>query len=166
MPESVPTILLVESDLFFSARILSVLKKSGYGARSATTPDQALALLKSARPALAIVSLNDPRLSSLDLIRHLRATEGAPPVLAYLSHVRIPALREEALAAGVDKLVPNSAISLRLVTILEEVLGGGIKEPVEDEEKAPGEDSGRSSVVRGPSSDIGHRTLDVGHSQP
>jgi len=125
-------ILLANDDLFFSARILSVLTNLGYQADRASTQEQALQKAAADRPALVILNLAAPRLGGLELARRLKAEAGAPRVLAFLSHVNIPDVREEALAAGVDRIVANSAISLRLPDIVREVLGSSREQAVED----------------------------------
>lgn len=122
MSETAPRILLIEDDLFFQARILSALKKRGYPTETAATPEDALAKAQAARPALVILNLAAPRLGGLDLVRQLKALPDPPRVLTFLSHVLIPAVRDEALAAGADMLCANSAIALRLPDLVDEAL--------------------------------------------
>ena len=113
-------VLLVDDDLFFSARILSVLKKLGYSAEAVRTVSDAEAKTREGQD-LVILNFGSPRLGGLATVRALRAA-GAPRLLAFLSHVKIPAVREEVLAAGADKIVPNSAVSQRLPEILTRIL--------------------------------------------
>ncbi len=128
-----PHILLANDDLFLSARILSVLDRQGYRTDTAGTLDDVMRKVAEDRPALVILNLAASRLGGIETIRRLKAEPGAPRVLAFLSHVKIPAVREEALAAGVDKLCANSAISLRLPTLVSNLLGDDIGLAVEEE---------------------------------
>lgn len=117
-------VLVVEDDLFFAARILSVLKKSGYEVLTASQEADALHQARHNAPALIILNLASPKLGGLSLIREIKSLTAPPKVLAFLSHVKIPDIREEARAAGTDKLCANSAISLRLPSLVESVLRG------------------------------------------
>ena len=130
MDEPHPHVLLVETDLFFAGRILSVLKKAGYRVSTAASAQQALHAAERDRPDVVMLNLATERLGGVALVRDLKSLDSAPRVLAYLSHVRIPAVREEVLAAGADRLCPNSAVSLRLPDIMREILAGA--GPIED----------------------------------
>jgi CheY-like chemotaxis protein len=116
--------LLVDNDLFFAARILSVLQRAGYPTEQAASMEQALEKVEALRPALVILNLASARSGGIDLIRRLKALPDPPRVLAFLSHMQIPAVREEVLAAGADRLCANSAVSLRLPDLVREVLHG------------------------------------------
>ena len=115
--------LLVESDLFFAARLLAGLTKLGYWVERAWTEKQALDLAEELKPDLAILNLASAKIDTLGMARKLKSDRGVPRVLAYYSHVKIPEIREQALAAGIDKLVPNSAITQKLETVLRSVMG-------------------------------------------
>src|SRR5215207_6830079 len=91
-------VLLVDDDLFFSARILSALQKLGYRADVARTVELATEKTRDGQD-LVILNFGSKSLGDLELIRQLRAA-GAPKLLAFLSHVKIPPVREAVLAAG------------------------------------------------------------------
>jgi CheY-like chemotaxis protein len=130
---ALPKVLLAEDDLFFSARLLSVLDKLGYQTYTARTQDEALQKAAEIRPPLVILNLASKRVGGAELIRRLKGREPAPRVIAYLSHTRIPEIRDEVLAAGADKVCANSAITMRLPQILEQVLSDETGAVVEDE---------------------------------
>jgi DNA-binding NarL/FixJ family response regulator len=132
-PEPV-NILLAEDDLFFSVRILSVLDKLGYLTDTAKTQDEAVRKAAENRPALVIINLASKRVGGAELIRRLKAKEPAPRVVAYLSHTRIPEVRNEVLAAGADKICANSAITMRLPQIVQQVLSDDAGPTVDDDE--------------------------------
>jgi DNA-binding NarL/FixJ family response regulator len=116
--------LLVESDLFFSARILSALDRMGVETRTAASREAAEAGLSECRPDLVIVNLASPALGGIETIRRVKAVSPSTRVIAFLSHTKIPDVRAEVLAAGADKLCANSAISLRLPDIVRDTLAG------------------------------------------
>ncbi len=134
MTETPTRVLLVNDDLLFSARILSVLRQNGYLPETASTPQQALEKAADLSPALVILNLGSERLGGLETLRRLKSEAGAPRVLAFLSHVRIPQIRAAALEAGADKLCPNSAVSLRLSTLIQQVMEGTGEKVVEEQE--------------------------------
>ncbi len=119
-----PRVLLVEDDLFFAGRIMSVLKKQGYPAERATTSENALAKISSSRPDVVVLNLASRKFDGIDLIRSISSKPDHPRILAYLSHVKIPDVRDEVLAAGADMICANSAITMRLPGILADVLSG------------------------------------------
>jgi CheY-like chemotaxis protein len=119
LPHDAPRVLLVDDDLFLSARILSVLRRLGYRAESVRTISDAEEAARVGQD-LVILNFGSRRLGTLETIERLKGA-GAPRLLAYLSHVKIPDVREAVLAAGADRIVPNSAVSQRLPEILTRI---------------------------------------------
>ena len=58
-------ILVVNDDLFFGGRILSVLEKSGFRAMTASNSDESVEKTAQNRPAVIIVNLNSKRLGGI-----------------------------------------------------------------------------------------------------
>jgi CheY-like chemotaxis protein len=127
-PHNTQSVLLVDDDLFFSARILSVLRNLGFRAEAARTVAEAEQKTRSGQD-LVIFNFGSARLGELETIRSIKSA-GAPRLLAFLSHVKIPAVRDAVLAAGADSLVPNSAITQRLPEILARLMSN---EPLPDD---------------------------------
>ncbi len=123
MDEPGARILLVDDELFFAARILSVLRQHGYEVERAATADEAQLRIPVDRPDLVILNLASPKLGGIPLARQLKEA-GVRRLMAFLNHTRIPEVREEALAAGVDQLCANSAITNRLPELVERALRG------------------------------------------
>jgi len=127
-------ILVANDDLFFGGRILSVLEKSGFRTATAATGDEVVRKTLELQPTIVLVNLNSKRLGGIDLLRRLKAADSGARILAFLSHMQIPAAKEDILAAGADKLVANSAVSMRLPSIVAELLSGASFTAVDDDE--------------------------------
>ncbi len=121
-PSSTLNILVVEDDLFFSVRIESVLKKLGYAVHVIGDKEKALEHARQHAPALVIVNFGSDRVSPADVTRHIKELPHPPPVLGFCPHVWMPQIRPNALAAGCDLLVANSALTMRLPQFVEKLL--------------------------------------------
>ncbi|HZO90458.1 MAG TPA: hypothetical protein VFB38_19180 [Chthonomonadaceae bacterium] len=109
-----PEVLVVEDDLFFAVRIETVLKRLGYAVRVVGTGEEAVRQASQRPPALVILNYGRAHLEPDVVVRKLKALPHPAPVLGFLSHKLLPQARPNAKAAGVDLLVANSALSLRL----------------------------------------------------
>ncbi len=107
-------VLIVEDDLFFSVRIETTLKRLGYRVQVVNHGEQALALAEARTPALVIVNFGSDRLTPAETVRKLKALPHPPPILGFVPHKWMPQVRPAAIEAGVDLLVANSALSMRL----------------------------------------------------
>ena len=116
-------VLLVNDDLFFSARILSVLKGLGHEALSAATLEDAARKLHE-DPAVVILNFGSARVGGVQGVEKLKSA-GAERIIGFLSHVKIPDVREIAIVAGLDRLVPNSSITQHLPEILAQLTKHG-----------------------------------------
>ena len=71
-----------------------------------------------------------------EVVKRIKARPDPPPVLGYCSHVSMPQIRTNAMAAGCNLLFANSALSMRLPQLVAKVLS----EPTgSQEEEEPGE---------------------------
>jgi len=127
-----PRVVAVVPDLFFATRITATAGQVGAEIELAP-PATALAAIRSAPPALVVLDLHAPG-DPLGLVRALRSDPAtrALRVIGFYSHVD-RALREAALAAGVDEAIPRSAFTRRLPSILKGQRG----ERGEDREPGP-----------------------------
>ncbi len=119
---AIGNILVVEDDLFFSVRIESVLKKLGYAVAVIGEKEKALEYARQHKLALAIVNFGSDRVAPADVTRHLKELPDAPPVMGFCPHVWMPQVRPNALAAGCDLLVANSALTMRLPQLVAKLL--------------------------------------------
>jgi CheY-like chemotaxis protein len=110
-------VVAVVPDLFFAVRISAAAEEIGVPLEI-VAPEAALATIRTALPALLVLDLHAPG-DPLALVRALRAEPAtrALHVLGFYAHVD-QALREAALAAGVDEALPRSAFTRRLPALL------------------------------------------------
>ncbi len=114
-------VLALVPDLFFAARLAETARAAGVALESAD-PATAFERCRAAAPDLVIVDLHaagDP-LAAVRALKSDPATRGIP-VIGFHSHVDVE-LRDRALAAGVDRVMPRSAFTVRLAALLA---GGG-----------------------------------------
>ena len=111
-------VVAVVPDLFFAARIAGTAEQLGV-ALEMPAPDEAMATIRRAPPALVILDLHAPG-DPLGLARALRADPATRSIhlIGFYSHVDRE-LRETALAAGLDQVLPRSAFTVRLPALLE-----------------------------------------------
>lgn len=128
-----PTALVIESDLFFSVRIEKTLQKMGYAVKVATTGEQALAEAAANPPDIVIVNFGEERLHAEETTRKLKDAHSAALVLGHISHVNMPFVRPNAIHAGCDLLVANSALTMRLPQLVEKLLGKQTNDAPDDE---------------------------------
>jgi CheY-like chemotaxis protein len=110
-------VVAVVPDLFFAARIAGVAERLGV-ALEMQAPAAALGAIRIAPPELVILDLHAPG-DPLRLARDLRGDPATRslPIVGFYSHVD-RALREAALAAGLDQVLPRSAFTARLPALL------------------------------------------------
>ena len=119
MPEPRPAIVALVDDLFVSARIDAAAQATGGQIRYARSPAEFRAVLRDEPPSTILVGMAATRLPWADLIREAKAdpkTAGAY-VLAFGPHKNLD-LRQQALAAGADRVIANSAFTRALPTLL------------------------------------------------
>jgi CheY-like chemotaxis protein len=106
-------VLIVDDDLFFSVRIQSGLSKLGYVAKIVSPGDAEMEARKE-QTALAVINFGSQRMDASEIAKQIKALPNAPAVLGFVPHKQLPFVRENAKLAGVDLLVANSALTLRL----------------------------------------------------
>lgn len=111
------TVVSVAPDLLIATRIATTAKLLGISLITAR-PEEALEICRGLKVDLIVLDL-ESQPDPLDLIRafKLEPSTAAVPLVAFYPHVR-NALRESALAAGADRVLPRSAFSLKLGELL------------------------------------------------
>ncbi len=108
-------VVALMDDLFFQMKLAETAKHLGVEVKVAATPDALQGLLTPA-PKLLIVDLNS-RNEPIATIQRLRAAKNGVRVVGFLSHVQTD-LAAQARAAGCDEVMPRSAFTQSLATIL------------------------------------------------
>ena len=108
-------VVALMDDLFFQMKLAETAKHLGVEVKVATTPE-ALQTLLDPPPRLLIVDLNS-RSQPIAMIQRLRADKNGVRVVGFLSHVQTD-LAAQARAAGCDEVMPRSAFTQNLATIL------------------------------------------------
>lgn len=106
-------------DLFFREKINETARQSNVSVRFAQ-PTELERLSAEEKPRLIILDLEEEPEEYLLLVRRLKAVkpDQTPRILGYLSHVNAN-LREQALQAGCDAVLPRSTFSRDLPQILK-----------------------------------------------
>ncbi len=119
-----PTLLIVCTDLIFSTKITGTAKALGRAFMVARTLPRLQELLAAAAdPAVAdgapllIVDLNASGIDPIEAIKIAKAQAVSPRVIAFLSHVQVE-LAAAAKAAGADQVLPRSAFTAQLPTLI------------------------------------------------
>ncbi len=115
-------VIVLEDDLFFSVRIEKTLAHLGLRAIVCTTAAEALTHLEGKAPAMVIANFGSTQQAPGEVVKRAKALPNPPPVLGYVSHVWLDEVRPNAMAAGCDLLVANSALTRRLPQLVAQLL--------------------------------------------
>ena len=110
-------VIVVVDDMFFASKIRAVAEAVGVEISFPRTKD---ALIEKAREArLILVDLHNQKIDAVALAAELKANEQlrAIPMVGFFSHVETE-LKQNALAAGFDQVLPRSAFTRDLARIL------------------------------------------------
>jgi CheY-like chemotaxis protein len=113
-------VLVLVDDLFFLSKLNETARHVGVTLQTVPTGDALVQAASSSTPKLVLVDLN-ARQGALDAVERLGKTpqSGAPPVIAFLSHVQTE-LAEKARAAGCQQVLPRSKFTADLAQILQQ----------------------------------------------
>jgi CheY-like chemotaxis protein len=114
-------ILALVDDLFFTTKIGATAKNCGIPVEIVKTKEALIERVRVGPADLIIVDLNGRTTNPVEAIQALKSDPElrSRPILAFLSHVQVE-LKERALAAGCDVVIPRSLFSQRLAEILTE----------------------------------------------
>ena len=104
MPESNPTILVVDDDATFRTRLVRALSSRGYQTLEAGDVDAAVARARELKPARAIVDLRMPGKSGLDLISALMEIDESIQILVLTGYGSIATAVEAVRRGAIDYL--------------------------------------------------------------
>lgn len=105
-------VIVVVDDMFFASKIRAVAEAVGV---PISFPRNKEALIDEAREAqLILVDLHNQKIDPVELARELSGVK----LIGFFSHVETE-LRQNALAAGYDSVIPRSVFARDLAEILE-----------------------------------------------
>jgi PleD family two-component response regulator len=111
-------IIAVLDDLFFTVKIIDAAKRAGL--EVTCVKEESLLLELSAQlPTLIIFDLNTKAVNAVKLIHKLKHQPETRPIslLGFVSHVQVD-LKQRAIDAGADIVLPRSTFSTTLPSIL------------------------------------------------
>jgi len=115
----VHTVVAAVDDMFFMSKIRAVAESLNVTMRFVRNADALFSVALESGAALIIIDLQSQKFDAPNLARRLKADEQlrAIPLLGFYSHVETE-LRDQAEAAGFDRILPRSAFSANLAEIL------------------------------------------------
>lgn len=113
------TVIAAVDDMFFISKIRATAEHLGVDLRFARNSDALLASARENRANLIIVDLHAQKIDPIALATALKSDPELQAIvlLGFFSHVQTDLMRE-ATKAGYDRVVPRSAFSKDLATIL------------------------------------------------
>jgi CheY-like chemotaxis protein len=114
------TVVAVVADMIFASKIRATAQAIEVDVSFPRTKERAIADSQEKTPELIVVDLQNEKIDALEFAREMKADEQLRRIhlLGFLSHVEVE-LRNEALKAGYDRVVPRSEFSRDLAKILQ-----------------------------------------------
>lgn len=125
-------ILLVDDERTLITSMKRVLTEAGYGVRTASNGEAAVAAVRESAPDLVLLDVMMPGMSGLETCRELRASDPKLPIV-FLTALDTPEDELKGLASGgnsyIAKTVPDEVLLARLAALFrlreENVSSGG-----------------------------------------
>jgi DNA-binding NtrC family response regulator len=121
-------IMVVEDDIHVASLLGAALTHQGHQVISAHDAEEALALLARHRPDVLLLDVLLGELSGIDLLRRLRSTDQALPVVLLTGHATANVLKI-ARRLGVTDILKKPLGLKRLPQVLREALAGRATRP-------------------------------------
>lgn len=118
MESEATTILVVDDDAVFRAQLARALGKRGLEVRTAASHDEAIALAEVDTPELAVVDLNMPGKSGLELVRDLLALDATTRVVVLTGYGSI-ATAVDAIRLGATHYLAKPADTDEILAAFE-----------------------------------------------
>lgn len=114
-------IIAAVDDMFFAAKIRAVAESLNIDVRFAKSATAIIAAAREAKPALIVFDLHSQKCDPFATATLIKADEELRLVklLGFYSHIHT-ALRDQADAAGFDRVLPRSTFTKHLAEILRE----------------------------------------------
>jgi signal transduction histidine kinase/CheY-like chemotaxis protein len=124
VPKAGARVLLVEDDHQVRAFVRRVLARGGYAVTEAENAERALALAAAAPPDLVVTDMVMPGMRGDELVRRLRATDGAAPVVYMSGYTETGILPDDALGPD-TKFLQKPIDPFELLRLCAEALSEG-----------------------------------------
>ncbi len=119
------TILIADDDARIRLLLRSILRGEGHAVVEAADGEAALAAVRAHRPAVAVLDVQMPGRSGLDVCRALRADPQLRGIGVVI--VSATATRDDAERAGADAFLPKPFSPLRPLAVVGELVGEAIR---------------------------------------
>jgi DNA-binding NtrC family response regulator len=129
MPGETRLALLLDSDLFFVAKVSATLAHAGYTMRTVRRAEDFAAALEHERPMVALVNTQARGIDWRTAIAAARAAN--VPVIAFGAHVDLET-QAAARAAGATRVISNSKLASDLIGIVARVVAQQSGDPADD----------------------------------
>jgi CheY-like chemotaxis protein len=112
-------IIAVVDDMFFASKIRAVAEAVGVEVSFPRSREALVEKAHETKPQLIVVDLHNQKFDAVALAKDLKSDERLRevPLVGFFSHVQTE-LRQNALAAGFDQVLPRSVFSNDLKNIL------------------------------------------------
>lgn len=113
------TVIAVVDDMIFKSKIRGAAEAVGVEVKFSRSKESAISDAHSITPAIIVVDLQNGSVDCLALAREIKGDEKLHEIqlLGFFSHVEVQ-LRNDAISAGYDRVVPRSEFSRDLAKIL------------------------------------------------
>jgi len=112
-------VLAAVSDMLFASKVRGAAQSLNVTVEFARSEDALFDAAKTEVPSLVILDLHDTRIDPFSLAARMKTDEQLRkvPLVGFFSHVNVE-LKNKAIEAGVDSVMPRSVFTQRLAEIL------------------------------------------------
>jgi PleD family two-component response regulator len=112
-------VISVVDDMFFASKIRAVAEAVGKEMSFPRSLEAVVSKAREMKPSLIVVDLHNQRIDPIALARELKADEELSSIrlLGFFSHVQTD-LKNSALSAGFDEVIPRSVFARDLAQLL------------------------------------------------
>ena len=112
-------IIAIVDDMFFASKIRATAEALAVEISFPRTKDAAIQKTRELKPDLILIDLHNQRFDPVEFVTDLRSETDLEliPTLGFFSHVQVE-LQRNAIAAGIDQVIPRSVFARDLAQIL------------------------------------------------
>jgi len=112
-------IIAIVDDMFFASKIRATAEALAVEISFPRTKEAAIQKTRELKPDLILIDLHNQRFDPVEFVIDLRSETDVEliPTLGFFSHVQVE-LQRNAIAAGIDQVIPRSIFARDLAQIL------------------------------------------------